>query len=120
MTSAVAPRCPQCVAPIQDAEATSCSFCGTVLPREAPPVAPRSASVAELLASVERHSDYRAWCAEIPSSAAAVSRPTGRVVGGLLFAALAIVMLSFSRSTGAPGPFRIFLLLFVFLGAGMA
>jgi hypothetical protein len=126
--SATSVRCPQCAAPIQDAEAKQCIFCGTALPREAPraappevpQAAPRSASVGELLASVEQHPDYGRWCDETPSSGAAVGRPAGQIVAGLVFAAFAIVMLTFSRSMGAPGPFRMFLLVFVFLGVGMA
>ncbi len=113
-------RCPQCAAPIQDPELRQCTFCGTALPGEELPAPSRTPSFAQLFAEVEHHPQLAAWRSHVPSSAAAVGRPALRLVAGLIFAAVAIGMISVALSMGAPGAFVLFLILFVFVGVGIA
>jgi len=123
MSTTTATRCPQCAAPVKDAEARHCMFCGSLLVRETP--VPRNSSVAELLAEVERHPEISSWRAHVPSSIAAAARPTGQILSGLLLALFALGLLSFAsgpaQAEGAtPAVFRLFVMLFVALGAGLA
>ncbi len=69
MAPAAAPRCPHCAAPVDDARAERCSFCGNAFMPAAPEPPHseiRAPTTAELLARVERHPELASWLAWSP------------------------------------------------------
>jgi hypothetical protein len=96
MPPGTAPRCPHCAAPISDARAERCNFCGNAFVPAVQPVeaAPRAPTVAELLASVEGHPELQKWLAWTPPERAVRFKLGLAMSVGILVAVVALVVLA--------------------------
>jgi hypothetical protein len=118
----IALKCPACGAKLAEASASDCIYCGAVLAAAEAPVpaaASQTLSLSERFAAAERHPGFRQLQRHEPSSGPHLVQNAVGLVGGVVFAAIALALSSGFVNNEFFGLMRFMPLLFVAVGVGM-